>query len=246
MASPLLIGCKIEGIPQRSLNLLKNKELIALDQDPLGLQAHVVQHQGDTYVFAKDIIKHEGPQRAVALYNPTDLPQSISVSAGELGYAGKMKVRDLLKLTNLEPADLIVMTVPAHGVKMLKVTGKRVEQTKYEAEWAFMPRFTAIAAGPNYRPIDEASGKMVADGLGGEGNTIEWNDIYSFKGGEYKIDISTFTTSQNTETGEIILTLNGRETTPNGKITLRKGYNTITLSCKKAMPAIDCIKLRKL
>ena len=245
MASPLLIGCKIEGIPQRSLNLLKNKELIALDQDPLGLQAHVVQHTGSTYVFAKDLLRHEGPQRAVALYNPTDMPQMVSVTADELGYEGAMKVRDLLKHTDLTSTDNISLTVPAHGIQMLKTNGKRREQTCYEAEWAYMPRFTAIAAGPTYRPQEEASGRMVADGLGGEGNNIEWSDIYSYKGGTYSINIATFPTSQNTETGEIILTVNGQPVSARDNVTLKKGFNSIRLSCPKAMPAIDCIKLHR-
>ncbi len=39
MSSPLLIGCDLTTIPKSSLELLKNRELIALNQDPLGLQA---------------------------------------------------------------------------------------------------------------------------------------------------------------------------------------------------------------
>ena len=38
-----------------SLELLTNKELIALNQDPLGLQAYVVQHENEGYVLVKDI-----------------------------------------------------------------------------------------------------------------------------------------------------------------------------------------------
>ena len=44
MSSPLLIGCDLTTIPDKSLELLKNKELIAINQDSLGLQAYVVQH----------------------------------------------------------------------------------------------------------------------------------------------------------------------------------------------------------
>ena len=41
MSSPLLVGCDMTTIPASSLALLKNKELIALNQDHLGLQAYV-------------------------------------------------------------------------------------------------------------------------------------------------------------------------------------------------------------
>jgi hypothetical protein len=46
MSSPLLIGCDLTSISPSSLTLLKNNELIAIDQDTLGLQANVVQHVG--------------------------------------------------------------------------------------------------------------------------------------------------------------------------------------------------------
>lgn len=55
MSSPLLIGCDMTTIPEASLALLKNKELIALNQDPLGLQAYVVQHEAEEYVLVKDL-----------------------------------------------------------------------------------------------------------------------------------------------------------------------------------------------
>ena len=249
MSSPLLIGCKIEGMPQRSLELLKNRELIALNQDPLCRQAHVVQHVGDTYVLVKDLLRREGKQRAVALYNPADEPTTITVSAQELGFAQVKKVRDLLHHTDLDATQHISLRVPAHGVQMLKVTGKRCEQLLYEAEWGFMPRYTTIAAGSVYRPEEKASGRQVADNLGGQGNDISWDDVYSYKGGAYKIHIATCTTAQHGTLGSLELTVNGKRTALNvsneADITLQKGYNTIQLSSEGLMPAIDCFTLSR-
>jgi hypothetical protein len=54
MSSPLLIGCDLTTISEASLRLLKNKELIALNQDRLGLQAYVALRQGEGYVLVKD------------------------------------------------------------------------------------------------------------------------------------------------------------------------------------------------
>ena len=51
MSSPLLIGCDLTTLPSSSLNLLKNTELIALNQDPLGLQAHVAMRCGEGIVL---------------------------------------------------------------------------------------------------------------------------------------------------------------------------------------------------
>lgn len=60
MSSPLLIGCDLTKIKPSTMALLKNEELIALNQDSLALQAYPVQHEGDTYVLVKDILKKEG------------------------------------------------------------------------------------------------------------------------------------------------------------------------------------------
>lgn len=94
MSSPLLIGCDLTTIPETSLKLLKNKELIALNQDPLGLQAYVVQHENEGYVLVKDIERKRGNVRAVALYNPSDTICSFTVPMNILELGGKVKARD--------------------------------------------------------------------------------------------------------------------------------------------------------
>ena len=48
------------GIPAYSLTLLKNPDLLAMNQDRLGLGAPVVQRQGEVFVFAKDMEKLMG------------------------------------------------------------------------------------------------------------------------------------------------------------------------------------------
>ncbi len=249
MNSPLLIGCKIEGMPKRSLDLLLNKELIALNQDPLCEQAHVVQHEGVTYVLAKDLLKHEGRQRAVCLYNPSDAPQVVTVHAAELGYKGLMYVRDILRHLPFVYDEVIRMTVPAHGVQMLQTKGKRAEATLYEAEWAFMPKYSEIKKGPYYRKEESTSGRMVADGLGGEGNTLVWENVYSKKGGHYSLRIVTLPSVHAGTTTDIHLSINGKDIQcQNGRynVRLQKGYNTVTLSSEGQMPAIDCMEMERM
>jgi len=240
MASPMLIGCKLEGIPAHSLELLSNEELIALNQDPLGLQAHVVQHIGDTYVLTKDLLLREGPQRAVAFYNASDEPATVSVKPCELGYSGKLKVRDLLVHKDMGRMDEICMEVPSHGVQILKVEGKREEITRYEAEWAFLPKYSMIAEGPYATDCETASGRVVVTGLGGEGNTIEWPEVFSLKGGEYTLSI----VADSCEGA--VMTVNGEPYLLEGnscKATLKRGYNTITVSSASALPDIDCLDI---
>lgn len=191
MSSPLLLGCDIEYIPEETMRIITNPELIAVNQDPLGLQAHVVQHEGETYVFAKDILRRHGGARAVALYNPSDSAASFSVPADVLEFAGEMKLRDLNLRSNLASSRVIEMTLQPHTAKILKVEGERIEPVLYEAEWGYCPDFTAIrGTGVKYIPVEGASGRAVATNLGDSPtNYLEWADVFSLKGGKYRISV---------------------------------------------------------
>ena len=191
MSSPLLLGCDIEYIPEETMRIITNPELIAVNQDPLGLQAHVVQHEGETYVFAKDILRRHGGARAVALYNPSDSAASFSVPADVLEFAGEMKLRDLNLRSNLASCRVIEMTLQPHTAKILKVEGERIEPVLYEAEWGYCPDFTAIrGTGVKYIPVEGASGRAVATNLGDSPtNYLEWADVFSLKGGKYRISV---------------------------------------------------------
>lgn len=191
MSSPLLLGCDIEYIPEATMRIITNPELIAVNQDPLGLQAHVVQHEGETYVFAKDILRRHGGARAVALYNPSDSAASFSVPADVLEFAGEMKLRDLNLRSDLASCRVIEMTLQPHTAKILKVEGERIEPVLYEAEWGYCPDFTAIrGTGVKYIPVEGASGRAVATNLGDSPtNYLEWADVFSLKGGKYRISV---------------------------------------------------------
>ena len=196
MSSPLLIGCDLTTIPEASLQLLKNEELIALNQDRLGLQAYVVQHEGEGYVLVKDIEQKRGLVRAVALYNPSDEPCRFSVPLAELELAGKVRVRDLVKRQD-EPVlkkGVLERELPPHSIKVLRLEGEeRLEPVRYEAEWAYLPCFQDFGKTPKdvlYAPWKEASGGMKVGFLGGRAeNYAEWKEVYSAQGGVYEMTV---------------------------------------------------------
>lgn len=195
MSSPLLIGCDMSTIPAASLSLLKNKELIALNQDTLGLQAYVVQHTDDSYVLVKDIEQKRGTVRAVALYNPSDSVRNFIVPFEALELGGKVKVRDVIKYKNLgKMQNEIRQTVQPHSVKIWRLEAeKRLEPTSYEAEWAYLLCYDDLAKSPKqifYAISPACSGKIKISRLGGrEENYAEWGNVYSEKGGEYDMTI---------------------------------------------------------
>ena len=254
MSSPLLLGCDIEYIPEETMRIITNPELIAVNQDPLGLQAHVVQHEGETYVFAKDILRRHGGARTVALYNPSDSAASFSVPADVLEFTGQMKLRDLNLRSDLAPCGVIEMTLPPHTAKILKVEGERIEPVLYEAEWGYCPEFTAIrGTGVKYIPVEGASGRAVATNLGDSPtNYLEWGDVFSLKGGKYRISVRF----SSPEAVDFDLVVNGKAhhasvaTTDSAfveipfEVRLRKGENDLRVcSVTSSKVAFDCIRL---
>ena len=257
MSSPLLLGCDIEYIPEETMRIITNPELIAVNQDPLGLQAHVVQHEGETYVFAKDILRRHGGARAVALYNPSDSAASFSVPADVLEFAGEMKVRDLNLRSDLASCRVIEMTLQPHTAKILKVEGKRIEPVLYEAEWGYCPDFTAIrGTGVKYIPVEGASGRAVATNLGDSPtNYLEWTDVFSLKGGKYRISVRF----SSPEAVDFDLVVNGKAhhasvaTTDSSfveipfEVEFLKGENDVRISgVTSSKVALDCLKVTKL
>lgn len=260
MSSPLLIGCDLESMSESSLQLLRNKELIALNQDPLGLQAYVVQHDNEGYVLVKDIEKKRGNARAVALYNPSDKPCAFSIPLSTLEFDGSVQARDLVKRQDLGRfTGSIEQEIPAHSTLVLRIEGpKRIEPVCYEAEWAYLPLFNDLgknSKGIVYSFDGEASGKMKVGFLGGSPeNYAEWKEVYSEKGGQYDMTIAySFANGRKLD-----LTVNGKKQTIDqlnandnpAKITvpvqLKPGYNTIRMGNNyNWAPDIDCFTLTK-
>ena len=257
MSSPLLLGCDIEYIPEETMKIITNPELIAINQDRLGLQAHVVQHVGETYVFAKDILEKWGNTRAVALYNPADTSMRFTLTPEEIEMTGTLTVRDLNLNADLGECSSIEMTLPPHSAKILKVSGERIEPTLYEAEWGYCPDFTAIkGTGVKYVPMEGTSGRAVAMNLGGsESNCLEWRDVHSIAGGEYELSVTIQDCDEN---AGLRLSVNGEEKemvscgagkngfhTLNFPARLRKGKNCVRIWSETPLPAIDKLNITK-
>ena len=257
MSSPLLLGCDIEYIPEETMKIITNPELIAINQDRLGLQAHVVQHVGETYIFAKDIIEKWGNTRAVALYNPADTSMRFTLTPEEIEMTGTLTVRDLNLNADLGECSSIEMTLPPHSAKILKVSGERIEPTLYEAEWGYCPDFTAIkGTGVKYVPMEGTSGRAVAMNLGGsESNCLEWRDVHSVSGGEYELSVTIQDCDEN---AGLRLSVNGEEKemvscgagkngfhTLNFPARLRKGKNCVRIWSETPLPAVDKLNITK-
>lgn len=254
MASPLLIGCDLTYIPQETLDIITNPELIAVNQDRLGLQSYVIQHDGEGYVLAKDIEKLHGGVRAVTLFNPSDSTVVFDVPVQTIGFEGTVKVRDMNARTDLGSFQTLQMTMPAHSAKLFRVEGTRTETQVYEAEWAYVPQFTRLRnlEKVKYEAYDGASCGVAALNVGsGDGYSLVWNDVYSLKGGKYVVT-AVCAAAPGTK---VVLTVNDKQhvctVTAEGLsevsflVELKKGSNVLTLGNPDVdIPAVDCITLK--
>lgn len=259
MASPLLIGCDLTTIRPASLALLKNKELIALNQDALHLQAHPVQYDGRTWVLVKDIVERGGLTRAVALYNPTDTVAHCAVALQTLDLSGKTRLRDLVHQKDMPTAkDSIRADIAPHGVIILKATAqRRLERSVYEAEQGYMPLYNALGKDKRtvaYVEREGASQGMAVAYLGGQkDNVLRWDDVWSNNGGRYTVTITYMPAAHRglrmsvngVDTPISGLKTKGGWTTVSVPVTLRKGQNTISLGNPYAWAMdIDKIELK--
>jgi alpha-galactosidase len=102
--------------------ILTNKEVIAVDQDPLGSEGRRVRKNGDTEVWSKQM---KDGSRAVVLLNRGASDADISVSWEDLGYPAHLgaNVRDLWTKKDLGKSTATFSSkVPSHAVTMLRVT----------------------------------------------------------------------------------------------------------------------------
>jgi alpha-galactosidase len=121
-SAPLLAGNDLEHMTPDTREILLNKEVIAIDQDPMGIQGHRVQKAGDLEVWSKQLA--DGG-RAVALLNRSDKAATISADWRNIGYPATLPaaVRDLWAHKDLARHTGSFSTeVPGHAVVMVRIT----------------------------------------------------------------------------------------------------------------------------
>ena len=120
LAAPLLAGNDLRGMSPVILEILTNREVIAVNQDKAGKQGRRVAQSGEQEVWARPLA--DGAH-AIGMFNRSAAPATVSVKWGELGLkASPKKGRDLWthRDVTFNGAEYSV-TVPSHGVVMLRV-----------------------------------------------------------------------------------------------------------------------------
>ena len=130
MHSPLLLGNDLTKLSDQTLEIITNKDIIALNQSNYVYQARRMVDYGDLEVWAKPLIDSMSGEVAVALLNRSNEVQSIKFALDQVGLdaSANYTMKDLWSketfdsTTNLE----VVREVPAHGVVVLKIKGTSI------------------------------------------------------------------------------------------------------------------------
>jgi alpha-galactosidase len=118
-SAPLIIGCPVERLDEFTLALLNNDEVIAVDQDPLGLQARDFAVEGGE-VLVKDM---EDGSKAVGLFCTGSEGAVVSVSWEQLGVTGPQRVRDVWRQKDIGVyVNLFAAQVNSHGVVLVSIS----------------------------------------------------------------------------------------------------------------------------
>lgn len=136
MAAPLVLGNDIRKLRRadgtidredKVLQIITNRDMIAVDQDPLGIQCFRYRTNGLADVLVKPLAGHEA---AVCFFNKSGKTKTMSESLRAI--AGRMEVQlpqekyyqvfDLWDKTMSTVEDRLTAEVPAHGVRVFRVS----------------------------------------------------------------------------------------------------------------------------
>ena len=127
LCSPLIAGNDLTKMSPQTIRILTNKEMIAIDQDPLVYQARRIVDYGDQEVWARPLHSTMSGEVAVALLNRSNTASRITFSMDILGIDASKgyTLHDVWSRQDYpsshEPQNSF--QVPAHGVIVLTIRG---------------------------------------------------------------------------------------------------------------------------
>jgi hypothetical protein len=117
-SSPLMLGTDLTNLDPTDLGLLKNTEVLSVDQD--GIDAKRISADSNSQVFAKT---EKNGDVIVGLFNTGSAPRAVSTTAAALGLpaAPDYSLHDLWSHKQTESIGRIASDVPPHGVALYRV-----------------------------------------------------------------------------------------------------------------------------
>ncbi len=126
MAAPLMAGNDLRDMSASTIKILTNPEVVAVDQDPLGVQGHLIRTEGKVSVWAGKPL-FDGSQ-AVLFFNPGTAAETVILNLSELGIAPQaaLYTRDIWQHSTSGPAvsarGVLTVMVPPNDIRMFRTS----------------------------------------------------------------------------------------------------------------------------
>jgi len=144
MAAPLIMSTDLRTIKQEFKDILLHKDIIKINQDPLGIQGMRVSHEKNIDIFVRPIMPtyNNEMSAAVAVMNRGEggTPTKVTFTPRSIGltYDGGYLVKEVFESTNMGsklPDDEIeVMVNPSGGVQLMRLDVKAKYMPKYQVK----------------------------------------------------------------------------------------------------------------
>ncbi len=120
LAAPLLAGNDLRNMSPETKELLTNPEVLAVDQDPKGVQGRRIWGEGPLEIWVKALADSN---QAVGLFNRSESAIKMTFDLSVVGVPPSAKLRDLLDHKDLGTMqNSFAAEVPMHGVVLVKVS----------------------------------------------------------------------------------------------------------------------------
>lgn len=129
MSTPLMVGCDLTKITDETLEILKNREMIAVNQDVGCMQAVVAREIWEENelvgeIWVKDLGKVNSGRKAVAILNRSNHELKATLNIKEIGFSESATyIRDLWRHEYGAPCDAMDLTLAPHGVEAFVIEG---------------------------------------------------------------------------------------------------------------------------
>ena len=119
MAAPLMITCDVRNMNEATKRILTNKDIIAIDQDPLGIQAERKLKTDLLQIFVKPLSNGDV---ALGILNTSDQEQTTEVNPKTLGIFNIRKAKDLWSGQTMKTGKRIKVKMAAHETKVFRLS----------------------------------------------------------------------------------------------------------------------------
>jgi len=120
LAAPLMAGNDVRKMTPEVREILTDRELLAIDQDPLGKQGYRFMNQPGKEIWAKELSKGEW---AVCFFNRGNAPAKLQIDWPQLSFLkGRYLIREVWKKQDLGKTDkAFVTSIAPHDVVVLRL-----------------------------------------------------------------------------------------------------------------------------